>query len=98
MAVSSGPSATAPTMRAFSKSWDALVSQERSSSLRVSSIELAAIAQHVVGQASLHFTDTVDLAPSPDEHIGGYKQPSQATLGALVASNGTFVALRHDNH
>src|SRR5450759_790773 len=98
MAVSSGAASAEPRTRALLKSLAALVSQERSNSLRVSAIHLASLVQHLVGQASQHFADTVDLGSRPHEHVGGDQQPSKATLGALVASNGALVALRHDDH
>ena len=96
--MSSGASSAEPRTRALLKSLAALVSQERSSSLRVSAIHLASLVQHFVGQASQHFADTVDLLSRPHEHVGGNEQPSQATLGALVSANGALVAVGHDDH
>src|SRR5947209_9343032 len=98
MAVSSGAWSAEPRTRALLKSLAALVSQERSSSLRVSSIDLASLVQHLVGETSQHFADAVDLVPRPHEHVRGNEQPSKATLGALVAANRALVAARHDDH
>ena len=39
--------------------------------LRVSSIHLASLLQHLAGQTSRHFADAVDLVSRPHEHAGG---------------------------
>src|SRR5208282_1061314 len=98
MAVSSGPSGVALTIRAVWRSCAALLSQSRVSQERLSAIELPASCKNLVLQGCLQILVTIKFLPRLHKHVLAHAKSPQTTMRPLHPANGPIPALRDDHH
>src|SRR5580700_2410054 len=98
MAASKCPSGSPPICWAVCKSLCALINQVRLSSAADLAIELSTLFRNLMRKGGGQMPVAVKFRPGVDQHVFGETDSAQASLSALHAANGAFIAERHNDH